>query len=95
LDTVARYTHVATNVLRTVTSPPERLTLPKEGPPEDGPPEWRCSSETRPGLEVADVFRDHVAHGVMPTGTPSRRQRSMARITLNWSRLPWPPKHRL
>jgi integrase/recombinase XerD len=33
LDTTARYTHVATNVLRTVMSPLERLTLPKEGPP--------------------------------------------------------------
>ena len=33
LDTTARYTHVATNVLRTVMSPFERLTLPKEGPP--------------------------------------------------------------
>ena len=33
LDTAARYTHVATNVLRTVRSPLERLTLPKEGPP--------------------------------------------------------------
>jgi len=29
----ARYTHVATNVLRTVMSPLDRLTLPKEGPP--------------------------------------------------------------
>jgi site-specific recombinase XerD len=33
LDTTARYTHVATNVLRTVMSPLERLTLPKEEPP--------------------------------------------------------------
>jgi len=33
LDTTARYTHVATNVLRTVTSPLDRLTLPQEGPP--------------------------------------------------------------
>jgi site-specific recombinase XerD len=33
LDTTARYTHVATNVLRTVLSPLDRLTLPKEGPP--------------------------------------------------------------
>ncbi len=33
LDTTARYTHVATNVLRTVMSPLERLTLPKEGAP--------------------------------------------------------------
>ena len=33
LDTTARYTHVATNVLRMVLSPFERLTLPKEGPP--------------------------------------------------------------
>ena len=32
LDTTARYTHVATNVLRTVMSPFERLTLPKQGP---------------------------------------------------------------
>jgi integrase/recombinase XerD len=38
LDTTARYTHVATNVLRTVMSPLDRLTLPKEGPPEEGPP---------------------------------------------------------
>jgi integrase/recombinase XerD len=33
LDTTARYTHVATNVLRTVLSPLDRLTLPTEGPP--------------------------------------------------------------
>jgi site-specific recombinase XerD len=33
LDTTARYTHVATNVLRTVPSPLDRLTLPTEGPP--------------------------------------------------------------
>ena len=33
LDTTARYTHVATNVLHTVMSPLERLTLPTEGPP--------------------------------------------------------------
>jgi len=33
LDTTARYTHVATNVLRTVPSPLDQLTLPKEGPP--------------------------------------------------------------
>jgi integrase len=33
LDTTARYTHVATNVLRTVMSPLDRLTLPKEEPP--------------------------------------------------------------
>jgi integrase/recombinase XerD len=33
LDTTARYTHVATNVLRTVMSPLDRLTLPTEGPP--------------------------------------------------------------
>ena len=33
LDTTARYTHVATNVLRTVLSPLDRLALPNEGPP--------------------------------------------------------------
>jgi integrase/recombinase XerD len=33
LDTTARYAHVATNVLRRVMSPLDRLTLPKEGPP--------------------------------------------------------------
>ena len=33
LDTTARYTHVATNVLRTVLSPLDQLTLPREGPP--------------------------------------------------------------
>jgi site-specific recombinase XerD len=33
LDTTARYAHVATNVLRGLVSPLERLTLPKEGPP--------------------------------------------------------------
>jgi site-specific recombinase XerD len=33
LDTTARYTHVATNVLRTVMSPLERLTLSREEPP--------------------------------------------------------------
>ena len=31
LDTTARYAHVATNVLRTVTSPLDRLKLPKDG----------------------------------------------------------------
>jgi integrase/recombinase XerD len=33
LDTTARYAHVATNVLRTVLSPLDQLTLPKEAPP--------------------------------------------------------------
>jgi len=33
LDTTARYAHVATNVLRTVMSPLDRLALPTEGPP--------------------------------------------------------------
>src|ERR1700756_4794504 len=33
LDTTARYTHVATNVLRTVLSPLDQLTLPTERPP--------------------------------------------------------------
>jgi len=40
LDTTARYTQVATNTLRTVTSPLDRLTLPKGKSPkkEDDPP---------------------------------------------------------
>jgi site-specific recombinase XerD len=33
LDTTARYAHVATNQLRNLVSPLERLTLLKEGPP--------------------------------------------------------------
>jgi integrase/recombinase XerD len=33
LDTTARYAQVATNLLRTVTSPLDRLTLAKHGPP--------------------------------------------------------------
>jgi integrase/recombinase XerD len=33
LDTTARYAQVATNLLRTVTSPLDRLTLAKDGPP--------------------------------------------------------------
>jgi site-specific recombinase XerD len=33
LDTTARYAHVATNVLRTVMSPLDQLTLPKDGAP--------------------------------------------------------------
>jgi integrase/recombinase XerD len=32
LDTTARYTHVATNLLRTVVSPLDRLSLPKDDP---------------------------------------------------------------
>ena len=32
LDTTARYTHVATNLLRTVISPLDRLTVPKGDP---------------------------------------------------------------
>jgi integrase/recombinase XerD len=32
LDTTARYTHVATNLLRTVISPLDRLKLPKDDP---------------------------------------------------------------
>ena len=36
LETTARYAHVATNVLRAVTSPLDRLTLPK--PEGDKPP---------------------------------------------------------
>ncbi|KAB2851122.1 MAG: tyrosine-type recombinase/integrase [Hyphomicrobiaceae bacterium] len=34
LDTTARYTLVATNLMRTVTSPLDRLTLPKDRPPK-------------------------------------------------------------
>jgi integrase/recombinase XerD len=33
LDTTACYTHVATNVLRTVLSPLDQLTRPTERPP--------------------------------------------------------------
>jgi len=33
LDTTARYTHVATNLLRTVTSPLDRLKLSRDKPP--------------------------------------------------------------
>lgn len=33
LDTTARYAHVATNLLRTVTSPLDRLRLPPQEPP--------------------------------------------------------------
>jgi site-specific recombinase XerD len=33
LDTTSYYTHVATNLLRTVTSPLDNLTLTDEGPP--------------------------------------------------------------
>jgi site-specific recombinase XerD len=33
LDTTARYAQVATNLLRTVTSPLDRLTLAKDRPP--------------------------------------------------------------
>jgi site-specific recombinase XerD len=33
LETTAKYAQVATNLLRTVTSPLDHLTLEKEGPP--------------------------------------------------------------
>ena len=58
LDTTARYAHVASKVLREVTSPLDRLT-------PIGPK--RTSAEVarrvvaRPALEVADIFRDHGA----------------------------------
>jgi integrase/recombinase XerD len=44
LDTTARYAHVATNILRTVMSPLERLTLPKDAGvtrQSHGPPVFR------------------------------------------------------
>ena len=55
LDTTARYTHVASKVLREVTSPLDRLTplAPQESTPRHG------GIVSRPALEVADIFRDH------------------------------------
>ena len=61
LDTTARYTHVAINVLRTVMSPLERLTLPKEGPPATPARHGSSSSGGR------GYFRDQAPLGVTPT----------------------------
>ena len=62
LDTTARYTQVATNVIRRVMSPIDRL-IPLDAPPP--PPDTRRHSARtdwlRPALEVADIFRDHGA----------------------------------
>src|SRR5438309_3419644 len=57
LDTTARYTHVATNIIREVMSPLDRLTplVPKK---TDEPP---AGPVPRPVLEVADIFRNHGA----------------------------------
>jgi hypothetical protein len=38
LETTARYTHVATNILRTVVSPLDRLTLPEPSEKKDPEP---------------------------------------------------------
>jgi len=68
LDTTARYTQVATNIIREVMSP------------LDSSRRW-CRRRTsrqrkrvpmaRPALEVADVFRDTGPRGVMPTAVTS------------------------
>src|SRR5438132_7682304 len=57
LDTTARYTHVASNIIREVMSPLDRLTplVPKK---TDEPP---AGPVPRPVLEVADIFRDYGA----------------------------------
>jgi hypothetical protein len=54
LDTTARYTHVAINVLRTVMSPLDRLTLPEE----DRGRERRLSSvppPSEPDLRISRI----------------------------------------
>ena len=60
LDTTARYTHVATNVLRAVTSPLDRL-LPPRPRRRRSRRHSRPALVARPALEVADIFRDHGA----------------------------------
>ena len=56
LDTTARYTQVATNTIRNVTSPLDHLI----GKIKTGePPASRAARVPRPALEVADIFRNH------------------------------------
>ena len=58
LDTTALYARVATNTIRTVTSPLDRLgPLPEEGRDRTPDP----AAVGRPPLEVADIFRRHGA----------------------------------
>ena len=57
LDTTALYTRVATNTIREVMSPLDRLTpLPPKRPTSRPRKRARVA---RPALEVADIFRDH------------------------------------
>jgi integrase/recombinase XerD len=58
LETTALYTRIATNTIRAVMSPLERLNLKSK---KDEPPAWRAALMTRPALEVADIFRNHGA----------------------------------
>ena len=57
LDTTALYTHIATNTIRAVMSPLDRLTPLK--PKRTSRPHKRAAIMARPALEVADIFRDH------------------------------------
>ena len=55
LDTTARYTQVATNIIREVMSPLDRLTPLRSKATSRSP----TATMDRPALEVADIFRDH------------------------------------
>ena len=57
LDTTARYTHVATNVLRTVDEPARSADCCRRR----GRRHNAGALMARPALEVADIFRDHGA----------------------------------
>jgi len=58
LDSTARYTHVATNIIRGVMSPLDRLT-PLHAPRGRSRRHNGRHRVPRPALEVADIFRDH------------------------------------
>ena len=61
------YTQVATNMIRAVMSPLDRLTpLTRQTTDPSRRPEAR-PRVSRPALEVADIFRDHGPRGVKPT----------------------------
>jgi hypothetical protein len=58
LETTALYTRVATNTIREVMSPLDRLTPLR--PKKDEPPAWRAAAPLAGSkLEVADIFRRH------------------------------------
>ena len=75
LETTALYTRIATNTIRAVMSPLERLSRSRKRTSR------RPSAEVRPrpALEVTDIFRDHGAVGVEPMPALSASANSRSR----------------